>query len=329
MVMSKTKELTNQERALQLSLSGMTNKDIADELGVSEATASRWVNDQRASELEVLSRELQNMKGVFTQMKGERDGLQASFMAVKEDAEHMKEAFTQMKEERDRLQASFTAVKEEADGMKEAFTQMKEERDHLQASFTAVKEDAERVKVLESDLKETESALQAITQAHESTCTELSALRQEVAELSGARQHLANAQAQLKQLREAEEARKRNWFINLFKGEGFMTLIVLIGGVSVAAAITAPIFMTVGVPTYLAYALAIFVDIAAFIFILNNRHRLGVVFSFATAMQALIKLGGLHWMEDGTLIVVKAAVLALSLGIATYGFSDLIAHNKK
>jgi hypothetical protein len=54
-----------------------------------------------------------------------------------------------------------------------------------------------------------------------------------------------------------------------------------------------------------------------------------VVFSFATAMQALIKLGGLHWMEDGALIVVKAAVLALALGIATYGFSDLIAHNKK
>lgn len=295
------KAVTNQEKALKLSISGLTNKEIADELSVSEATASRWVNEQRSVELEELTRALKASHAALESMKADRNNIQAAFVKANEDLSELRAAFNEAETEKAIMKAALTEAREQQEAMK----------------------------AMQSELEDAGEQYMFLRQSHERATDELNELRKELRDLSQTRQHLANAQAQLKQMREVDEARKKHWFINLFKGEGFMTLIVLIGGVSVAAAITAPIFIAVGVSTYLAYALAVFVDIAAFIFVLNNRHRLGVGFSIATAVQALIKLGGLNWMEPDGLIIVKAAVLAVALGLATYGFSDLIASKKE
>jgi CRP-like cAMP-binding protein len=294
------KAVTNQEKALRLSITGMTNKEIGEQLGVSEPTASRWVNEQRAVELEELARALKASQAAFSEMKAESASVQAAFIAAKADAEQAKEALALAKEQADKMKAAINAAKVDAEQAKEA--------------LALAKERAGETKALQAQ--------------YESACTELATLRQELASLQQTKQHLANAQQQLQQMREADAARKRAWLINIFQGQNFMSLIVLVGGISLAVSITAPIFISVGVPEIPAYAMSIYVDIACFIFVLNNRHRLGIGFSIATAVQAIIKLGGLNWMEPAGLVIVKAAVLAVALGLATYGFSDLIASKK-
>jgi transposase len=286
-------KMTDKERALQMSLGGTSLGEIGEQFGVSESTASRWVNEAKTQQIELLQAKLNATQAREDSAKAERNNLRQQCDELKEQLSSLQEAREDATEVRKTLEAYQEALKGTS-----------------------------------TDLQEARQELAAIRSAHESACTELSTLRQELGSFQQTKQHLANAQQQLKQMREAEAARKRAWLINIFQGQNFMSLIVLVGGISLAVAITAPIFISVGVPDIPAYAMSIYVDIACFIFVLNNRHRLGIGFSIATAVQALIKLGGLNWMEPSGLVIVKAAVLAIALGLATYGFSDLIASKK-
>ena len=209
--------------------------------------------------------------------------------------------------------------------------------------FEEVRQGEDNLTRLESDLtkmRQTNFQLESKLSQLESDLTKLRQtnfqLESKLTEFESMQDKLSQREVQIKGLQERveifktrEKSRQQNRFVLFFKGDAFMTFIVLIGGISLACAITAPIFMHVGVAEPFAYILGLYVDIAAFIFVLRNRHKLGVIFSLATALQAAIKLGAFDWMLPTHLIVLKATVLAVALGIATYGFSDLIASSQK
>ena len=209
------------------------------------------------------------------------------------------------------------------------FEEVRQSEDNLTELEIDLTNERQKNAQLESKLSQLESDLKNQRQSKFQ-------LESKLSQLEISQDKLVQAEGQLEKLKERieifksrEKSRQQNRFVLFFKGDAFMTFIVLIGGISLACAITAPIFMHVGVAEPFAYILGLYVDIAAFIFVLRNRHKLGVIFSLATALQAAIKLGAFDWMLPTHLIVLKATVLAVALGIATYGFSDLIASSQK
>lgn len=212
-----------------------------------------------------------------------------------------------------------------------------EELQQSKVAMQKVQMELQRVATREEELQ---SQLQQTEMLLHSGASELQRVKnefQQVAdELQQTKTWLQNSKEQVQSLETALQAKKNSWFVDLFTKKWFQTFIVLVGSISTACAITAPIFMHVNIPSLWAYCLALYVDIAAFIFILNNRHKLGKWFAFNITFQVLIKLGCVASIfflmgygkqsdvEQAWMVLLISFSLAVSVGLASYGFADLI-----
>lgn len=104
-----------------------------------------------------------------------------------------------------------------------------------------------------------------------------------------------------------------------------LAVLVLIGAVAMAKAITAPIFMSVGIGFWWAYILSFYVDLAGFIFVWHRRHVHGKLFALSTALQSALTVGALSWMGTDAVMITKGLTVSACLGIAVHGFSEIIA----
>lgn len=104
-----------------------------------------------------------------------------------------------------------------------------------------------------------------------------------------------------------------------------LAVLVLIGAVAMAKAITAPIFMSVGIGFWWAYILSLYVDIAGFVFVWHRRHMHGKLFAISTALQTALTVGALGWMGTDAVMITKGLTVSACLGIAVHGFSEIIA----
>lgn len=104
-----------------------------------------------------------------------------------------------------------------------------------------------------------------------------------------------------------------------------LAVLVLIGAVAMAKAITAPIFMSVGIGFTWAYILSFYVDLAGFVFVWHRRHVHGKLFAISTALQTALTVGALSWMGTDAVVITKGLTVSACLGIAVHGFSEIIA----
>ena len=104
-----------------------------------------------------------------------------------------------------------------------------------------------------------------------------------------------------------------------------LAVLVLIGAVAMAKAITAPIFMSVGIGFAWAYILSFYVDLAGFVFVWHRRHIHGKLFALSTALQTALTVGALSWMGTDAVVITKGLTVSACLGIAVHGFSEIIA----
>lgn len=104
-----------------------------------------------------------------------------------------------------------------------------------------------------------------------------------------------------------------------------LAVLVLIGAVAMAKAITAPIFMSVGIGFTWAYILSFYVDLAGFVFVWHRRHVHGKLFALSTALQTALTVGALSWMGSDAVVITKGLTVSACLGIAVHGFSEIIA----
>lgn len=104
-----------------------------------------------------------------------------------------------------------------------------------------------------------------------------------------------------------------------------LAVLVLIGAVAMAKAITAPIFMSVGIGFAWAYILSFYVDLAGFVFVWHRRHVHGKLFALSTALQSALTVGALGWMGADAVMITKGLTVSACLGIAVHGFSEIIA----
>ena len=104
-----------------------------------------------------------------------------------------------------------------------------------------------------------------------------------------------------------------------------LAVLVLIGAIAMAKAITAPIFMSVGVGFVWAYILSFYVDLAGFVFVWHRRHVHGKLFALSTALQTALTVGALGWMGTDAVVITKGLTVSACLGIAVHGFSSIIA----
>lgn len=112
--------------------------------------------------------------------------------------------------------------------------------------------------------------------------------------------------------------------VSFLRKDTFLAILLIVLSIATACAITAPIFIAVKIPWIWAYTIAIGVDMAAFIFIFRGRHGLGSFFAVSTGIQAAIACGVLYAVPADIVLALKAGVVAVSIGLAIYGFADLI-----
>lgn len=112
--------------------------------------------------------------------------------------------------------------------------------------------------------------------------------------------------------------------VSFLRKDTFLAILLIVLSIATACAITAPIFVAVKIPWIWAYTIAIGVDMAAFIFIFRGRHGLGSFFAVSTGIQAAIACGVLYAVPADIVLALKAGVVAVSIGLAIYGFADLI-----
>lgn len=113
----------------------------------------------------------------------------------------------------------------------------------------------------------------------------------------------------------------------ILKNDFLLVAIVLSAMGSISVIVTAPILISSihGVHPGWCYVISGFVDVAPILFILRGRHIFGGVFSFTTGLQVAIACNAFsadHWTE-----ILKALIIAISVGLATYGVSDMIKNN--
>lgn len=124
----------------------------------------------------------------------------------------------------------------------------------------------------------------------------------------------------------AEEAEKPGFSISgLLANREVLAVLVLIGAIAMAKAITTPIFMSVGIGFWWAYILSFYVDLAGFVFVWHRRHVHGQLFALSTALQTALTVGALGWMGPDAVMITKGLTVSACLGIAVHGFSSIIA----
>lgn len=101
------------------------------------------------------------------------------------------------------------------------------------------------------------------------------------------------------------------------------------GAFAIAVGITSPMFMAVGIAPALAYILAVFIDISAFIFMCRGRYTYGVIMAVCTALQAAFTVGAFNWVDAEILTICKGFTVAFAIGIVIHGYSSIIATTKK
>lgn len=117
---------------------------------------------------------------------------------------------------------------------------------------------------------------------------------------------------------------KKNSISEFVTSSEFLVVLVIIGSAATAVAITAPVFISVGVPAVLAYILSFYVDIASFVLIWHGREQYGKVFATSTALQAALTVGVFDMLGHAIIQPLKGASVAICLGIAIHGFSKII-----
>lgn len=134
-------------------------------------------------------------------------------------------------------------------------------------------------------------------------------------------------QEQTKQESEAEEPVQAGSFSlsSLLANREVLAALVLVGAVAMAKAITAPIFMSVGVAAVWSYILSFYIDLAGFVFVWHQRHTHGKLFAINTALQTALTVGALNWMGTEIVMIAKGISVSACLGIAVHGFSSIIA----
>lgn len=317
------------QNALKMKQGGISLEEIGESLGVNKSTVSRWVNELEAEALQELEDRLQQAQDLLqserNEMQQELDSLQTERNEMQQHLDAMQQKLDSLQVERNKMQQAIESLQAERNNMQQSESALQALRKELQQAHEALQQAEEEKSVMSMQLGQLDSEAISAAERIEEMQKDLDRIATQMEQSTRQKSAL---QDQVKSLRDKEADRRRNWFVLLFKGDFFMTAVILLGGISFACAITAPIFMHVGVTEGFAYALALYVDIAAFVFVLRNRHRLGVMFSIAVGVQAVIKLGGLDWMGGDALTISKAFVLALALALATYGFSDLVASSQ-
>lgn len=117
--------------------------------------------------------------------------------------------------------------------------------------------------------------------------------------------------------------------VGIASSDAVVLVLAFAGAFAIAVGITSPMFMAVGIAPALAYILAVFIDISAFIFMCRGRFHYGVIMAICTALQAAFTVGAFNWVDAEILTICKGFTVAFAIGLVIHGYSSIIATKVK